>query len=212
MQAIETIFDGYRFRSRLEARWAVFFKTLGVKYEYEKEGYDLDGVWYLPDFWLPEQECWIEIKGGRPTAIECEKALRLAQVTKHRVYVFEGNFEIPDADGGIYPIAANVYFPSHTSAEHGGMSPVFSWCHCSGCGKWIIKSNVQAYDNRFYYSSPGIIQTSCPLLEEVIAAYQKAISISERKEIKPIGYLWFEPLALIAAYTAARQARFEHGR
>jgi len=26
----------------------VFFDTLGVKYEYGKEGYDLDGTWYLP--------------------------------------------------------------------------------------------------------------------------------------------------------------------
>jgi len=54
VKAIERSTTAYRFRSRLEARWAVFFDTLGVKYEYEKEGYDLDGTWYLPDFWLPE--------------------------------------------------------------------------------------------------------------------------------------------------------------
>ena len=55
MRAIETIYNGYRFRSRLEAHWAVFFDTLGVAYEYEKEGYNLgDGVRYLPDFWPPE--------------------------------------------------------------------------------------------------------------------------------------------------------------
>lgn len=55
MKAIETSYDGYLFRSRLEARWAVFFNKLGIKYEYEKEGYFLgNGVKYLPDFWLPE--------------------------------------------------------------------------------------------------------------------------------------------------------------
>ncbi|QCX75453.1 hypothetical protein C9F11_08820 [Streptomyces sp. YIM 121038] len=47
---IETSYGGYRFRSRLEARWAVFFNALGVRWEYEPEGYVLDGTPYLPDF------------------------------------------------------------------------------------------------------------------------------------------------------------------
>lgn len=41
IKAIETSYKGYRFRSRLEARWAVFFDALGIEWEYEKEGYDL---------------------------------------------------------------------------------------------------------------------------------------------------------------------------
>ncbi len=54
IKPIETVYRGYRFRSRLEARWAVFFDALGVKWEYEPEGYHLsDGSMYLPDFWLP---------------------------------------------------------------------------------------------------------------------------------------------------------------
>ena len=40
-KAIETVYNGYRFRSRLEARWAVFFDALGVKYEYEAEGFEM---------------------------------------------------------------------------------------------------------------------------------------------------------------------------
>lgn len=75
MKAIETLYNGYRFRSRLEARWAVFFDTLGVDYEYEPEGYDLgDGDYYLPDFrvkcWGTRGsiekdpfDLWIEVKG-----------------------------------------------------------------------------------------------------------------------------------------------------
>jgi len=39
--AIETRYKGYRFRSRLEARWAVFFDALGVIWEYEKEGFEV---------------------------------------------------------------------------------------------------------------------------------------------------------------------------
>ncbi len=51
IKPIETIYNGYHFRSRLEARWAVFFDALGIEWEYEPEGFDLGGgVYYLPDF------------------------------------------------------------------------------------------------------------------------------------------------------------------
>lgn len=51
IKPIETIYNGYKFRSRLEARWAIFFDSLGVKYEYEPEGFSLpSGKKYLPDF------------------------------------------------------------------------------------------------------------------------------------------------------------------
>lgn len=65
IKPIETNYKGYRFRSRLEARWAVFFDALGVAWDYEKEGYDLgDAGWYLPDFWLPSLGIFVEIKPG----------------------------------------------------------------------------------------------------------------------------------------------------
>ncbi|MCK9495237.1 MAG: hypothetical protein M0R75_07040 [Dehalococcoidia bacterium] len=63
IRPIETTWNGRRFRSRLEARWAVFFDSLGVRYEYEPEGFDMgEHGWYLPDFWLPHIETWVEIK------------------------------------------------------------------------------------------------------------------------------------------------------
>lgn len=64
MKAIQTFYKGFHFRSRLEARWAVFFDALGVKWEYEIEGFELDdGRRYLPDFWLPDLRTWVEVKG-----------------------------------------------------------------------------------------------------------------------------------------------------
>ncbi|WP_062434937.1 hypothetical protein [Herbidospora daliensis] len=47
---IETTYAGHRFRSRLEARWAVFFDRLGLEWEYEPQGYVVSGRPYLPDF------------------------------------------------------------------------------------------------------------------------------------------------------------------
>ena len=91
MKPIETAYSGYKFRSRLEARWAVFYDVLHIPYQYEREGYDLDDMWYLPDFWLPEQDCWVEIKAQAPTEDEKEKAQRLAWYTGKSVYIFEGD-------------------------------------------------------------------------------------------------------------------------
>ena len=88
---IETVYAGCRFRSRLEARWAVFFDALGEKWEYEKEGFDLPfGGPYLPDFWLPYQQCWVEVKGVNPTKEEDTKAAALAWATDHWVDVLIG--------------------------------------------------------------------------------------------------------------------------
>ena len=67
LKAIDTEYRGHLFRSRLEARWAVFFDQLELKWEYEVEGYDLDGVWYLPDFKLKTPQgntLWIEVKNS----------------------------------------------------------------------------------------------------------------------------------------------------
>ncbi len=82
MKPIETIFDGYKFRSRLEARWAVFFKTLGIEYRYEPEGYDLGGTWYLPDFWIGKWDSWVEIKPEMPSEQEARKCCELARATE----------------------------------------------------------------------------------------------------------------------------------
>ena len=60
---IQTRYAGCHFRSRLEARWAVFFDAMGIPWQYEPEGYMLsNGRSYLPDFLLPECDTWVEVK------------------------------------------------------------------------------------------------------------------------------------------------------
>lgn len=66
VKAIQTEYRGFKFRSRLEARWAVFFDACGVKWEYEPEGYDLgDGLLYLPDFLLHDVTLGRDGKGDQ---------------------------------------------------------------------------------------------------------------------------------------------------
>lgn len=72
LKPIDTPYKGHLFRSRLEARWAVFLDALCLQWEYEVEGYDLDGVWYLPDFKVKRGNgsiLWLEIK---PKQIEAD--------------------------------------------------------------------------------------------------------------------------------------------
>ena len=90
MKVIETRFDGYRFRSRTEARWAVFFKIAGIRFEYEPQGFVLDGIPYLPDFWLPDAEAWLEIKGGDPTEVEIRLCEALSRQSKRQVLLASG--------------------------------------------------------------------------------------------------------------------------
>ncbi|MDN7495021.1 hypothetical protein QZM89_07470 [Burkholderia gladioli] len=105
MKAIETQYKGYRFRSRLEARWAVFFDALGIRWEYEPEGFELGfGERYLPDFFLRISDAdaarrgwegkgygyWVEIKAEKPTADEIRKLEAVCRSTQHHGYLFYG--------------------------------------------------------------------------------------------------------------------------
>jgi hypothetical protein len=67
IKAIETKYAGYRFRSRLEARWAVFMDAVGMAWDYEIQGFHvptpIGNINYLPDFWLREGGQWGEVKG-----------------------------------------------------------------------------------------------------------------------------------------------------
>lgn len=86
--AIPTKYRGIKFRSRLEARWAVFFDTLGVLWEYEPEGYRDGSMYYLPDFWLSREGVFWEVK-PRPD-FDRQKPIMLSKLTGHDVLVAFG--------------------------------------------------------------------------------------------------------------------------
>ena len=108
MKAIPTRYAGCHFRSRLEARWAVFFDRLGVAWQYEPEGYDLGGAgWYLPDFrvgTLDERTVWVDSKplGDRVRALDT--VLTRKELVKMRTFAVQpgvdllivGEFPAPD--------------------------------------------------------------------------------------------------------------------
>lgn len=90
-RSLQTVYSGWFFRSRTEARWSVFFEYLGVRYEYEPQMFMLDGMVYMPDFFLPDVKTWVEIKGVAPNGEEREKCRRLSVFTKCPVLLFVGS-------------------------------------------------------------------------------------------------------------------------
>ncbi|HYH85297.1 MAG TPA: hypothetical protein VEX60_07425 [Pyrinomonadaceae bacterium] len=204
---IQTYYDGHYFRSRIEARWAVFFNKMGIPYDYEREGYELDGKPYLADFWLPEQNYWIEIKGQFPTEDEQQKARNLATATGHDVFIFwgkiplpkhfieefctdEAGLKVPKHDGnwgnGRSALAFFARPKKFTASEnfHETITQDYSywWTECEDCG--LVGIQFEGRDAR--------LPCSCS---------------SEGNH--GIGYA---SKRLLAAYTAARQARFDRGK
>lgn len=66
----------------------MFFDALGVKWEYEPEGFEFsDGTRYLPDFWLPDVGLWVEVKPSAPDEEERRKIGNLLYHSAHPVFV-----------------------------------------------------------------------------------------------------------------------------
>lgn len=183
IKAIDTVYNGYRFRSRTEARVAIFFDVLHIVYEYEKEGYILpDGTWYLPDFWLPELNCFIEVKGKEPTQEERRKARLLAQGTGKTVYILWGDMQPFWCEGGKRPY-------------HGLLGHRYS-----------LEGNGIRYSDTFWFF------TECPecgLIEPSLCGFARFMSCDciRDEDFAAQDYYHNTP-KLAEAYIAARQARF----
>lgn len=135
--AIPTSYNGIVFRSRTEARWAVFFDALGVPWIHEPEGYQLPSGWYVPDFWLPHHGAFWEVKGAKPTEQESTKAAELATATGRYVYIAWGQPE--ESQGRCdYAVHEGAYwFTATVEGEFGGgwTDLSYRWCVCPKCGE-----------------------------------------------------------------------------
>lgn len=189
IKAIDTLYKGYKFRSRLEARWAVFFDALELEWEYEPEGFVVgDGINYLPDFrvtWNPgEQTHFVEIKPLGPISPDDLLKIALLSANNLPIDLIHGN-----------PWATFLGYREGIELEYTISSPYDPYIGecvfviCRRCGKLGWESRCYHYDKYAYEE------------ESVGAGY--GICCSERIGIGNHG-------RLISAYTKARQARFEH--
>lgn len=180
---IETHYRGFRFRSRLEARWAVFFDALDITYKYEPEGFNLDGLYYLPDFYLPDYDYWIEVKPKeiQVNSEDWNKVVALSNHLKQTIFVAVGDVWFPydrrRLNDFIHGGVRNYYRPVRMG---GNIASHHWWIECPVCHSF----SLVVFGHTMYCSCgknpDGEIQ----------------FSDSER---------------LVKAYNTARSARFEHG-
>lgn len=139
-QSIPTFYSGNTFRSRLEARWAVFMDQLGVRWFYEYEGFELPSGRYVPDFWLPDIDRWLEIKpvsfdpwgkdaGGRD-AKRCSEFMQLADKSKGLVILCGSPAEQEDD-------LNESWYQRESGFVMGDYH--YLWCRCPGCGAYGIE-------------------------------------------------------------------------
>ncbi len=92
IEAIKTTYKSIEYKSRLEARTALFFHCLGLNFEYEPKYFEIEkDFWYVPDFYLRDLEMWIEIKGPDMYEEAQIKAEGLCRMTDQLVEVWCGN-------------------------------------------------------------------------------------------------------------------------
>lgn len=201
IKTIETEYNGYKFRSRLEARWAVFLDEIGIKYLYEPEGFEInfgeEKIKYLPDFYFPDCGFYGEVKGNPFTDEEKEK---LSYMTD-----FNGVL----ANGLIF--FGNI--PSENEMEQNSNELLFPfiWWHGQGLAASFAKINLlgkrfKAYKEYIfeYFEAPDLyFKTADQLSLDYVwkkvqeNEWQKIRSCSIEREIKQ-------------KMKKARQARFEY--
>lgn len=75
LKAIPREYKGVEYRSTTESKVAEIFDKYGTKFIYEPEGYSLNGMLYIPDFYLPEIKTFVEVKGPTNSDLSKPKAL-----------------------------------------------------------------------------------------------------------------------------------------
>jgi len=200
IKPIETFYHGYRFRSRLEARWAVFFDALNVRFEYEPEGFDLgNGEYYLPDFRV---KCWgdrgsifeepydlyIEVK-GRMTEDDANKIRKFAKdpnVGHLPIWEQADEYERLMNEKNMVLIVGNIPEEgcAYDARELGAYDPMN--------GIKIYPYNYELIDGDHFAAFP--------------AAHKGKFFLCGDDS----NYCWNEE-EVERAYRLARQARFEHG-
>lgn len=189
IKAIETVYNGYRFRSRLEARWAVFFDALNVPYEYEPEGFWTPYGGYLPDFrvkcygnrgscYSDPYDLYIEVKGNM-TQDDAEKITAFANLRWDDYGIVENPVLIV---GNIPPAGCSTDGYSLGAYEKMNGIDIYPFNYRFIDGDYFAAYPAATSDGRFYLFGDD----------------SNYIVGADRDRVEN-------------AYRIARQARFEHG-
>lgn len=213
VKAIETVYNGYRFRSRLEARWAVFFDAVGITYQYETEGFELsDGTRYLPDFYLPDMNAYVEVKADLEIAIpDIERAASMIQWGGpiHKIIILSN---IPNGyNGGRWHFPVLYWFDDKVTADW--------FCfYIDRNGKCIVDIRLDDYYFKPFFFFYGEIDRLTYGGIGAKSEYQllgtlnrKRVYGDEDKELEHKEWILYHDKIIFSSFDAARKARFEYG-
>lgn len=96
-------YRGRHYHTRSEAKWACVLSELGVPFYYEPSTYRLASGLYLPDFWLPTLDAYLEIK---PKDVADQRYGQLGEMRGKRVFLASGDLPtIPHCwlEADVYP-------------------------------------------------------------------------------------------------------------
>lgn len=225
--AIETYYAGCRFRSRLEARWAVFFDALGIDWQYEPQGFEesidtYDDNWtsltrtvrWLPDFYLPSTGTWVEVKGSHDALLADLKRISLIAdggTAMHGMYescntlrgiVILGDIPRPDAVDIAQLIPIHPIIQHHKGLFANGLA--FGeredyWAGSAGKIEVVDLDGTDTYCEPFDLYGPVSFDFTQRFVR--CSADRALVALAP----KPWHPVW-------SAYGKARQARFEHGQ
>lgn len=184
IKPIETYYKGYRFRSRLEARWAVFFEVAGIEYHYEPEGLAAGGIGYLPDFFLPKVGAWVEVKGSQDAMrFDAKKIVAMAREEDAFRLLVLGDVPLVERGLVLHPLVrqSGLFYAYFSGAR---MLDLVDWNNVE-LAEWMT-------GRRLAVGSPASDLAAFPI-DAVYAPTQAA------------------PDGIADAYRAARAARFEFG-
>lgn len=189
IRPIETSYAGVLFRSRVEAKWAVFFDHLGLLWEYEPQGWlvGLPAELYLPDFHLPQLGLYVEVKPAMADAADPDGVRRwenfagtVATEWNHsKSAMFCGGPPNPTEVDECGPPRARTWYES-------GIVIIGDWHYA-----WCVCPSGEHFDIQ-HEARGGRILCGCP-------------RVSDDR------YRTGNHPRILAAYRAARSARFEHG-
>lgn len=204
---IETFYKGYKTRSRLEARWLYFFDLIGLKYEYESEGFkdDKTGLYYLPDVYLPSFDCYVEIKSAHvkdtPEGDEAERKLS-------KLF---GDIDQPIAlilYGDPYEYEARCKCVTESlSGDAVGSEWLTATFELSPYGLGVVLVCRSEYDDDLpliWGLENGLLQNEMDFIK------YEVIPVLQQTEFEGSIFQDFK-MCIHAAGEKARQARFEHG-
>jgi hypothetical protein len=186
IKAIETVYKGYKFRSRLEARWAVFLDSLNVNYEYEPEGYQCDNLYYLPDF---KVKCC-----GLRGSCDIGESFDLFIEVKPRTNIsFEESEKIKMLAHGGYPVLIVTDIPNVQSNSDCIDSLLFGTYENLGFRTYAF--NLELIDGDHFGAYPSADENG----NFYLMGDEQSYLIEKDCQ------------RVIKAYQKARQAQFEHG-